>query len=554
MSQSNKSQTQIINEHPILLGFVVRQKIADGSVRIKVRWKRLTSACIALFATAWLGMAGALYLHFKYQKDFDTVSYVNMITLPFRLDAHRVQMGNYHIQRGIEAIKEEEFRDGFRLLRLGVARSPANLEGRRLVAEFYEVALNRPDIAIELLIAGLDHGGDSDLQYLSRTLSLLLHHQMDNKVRDLAIQLLPELVEITDINKTIAYAAANANHLRGNYDAADDYLNDYQLLNSLEGVLLSAQISWDRGNQLAAVEKLELTQRKYPNSDPLLMQLIRYYRERGDLDQARRYAILRNINNPLSYAPRVELLYIHEKAGDQERVNQEIDLILQLFNDNLKALQALANFAADTGNIEVSRKTYEKALENEFNIAEFALLLIEAHLVSGDFSGGLKFADELIKERPEWLSDHLAVFGSLRSIASYALDRPDLGDIYLRDFITDSSNKAETYVAVARRFEQVKRPQQARQILRAAYERNPNNQKILTQLLTIELKLGNTENLNELLSEFLQTRRPPNELLLSAYKKLASDRFIFTEGRDELLLQISSMLRENGKSILDLDS
>lgn len=543
-----------LNETPILLGFVIRQKWSDGSVRVAVRWKRLVAACLALFVTAWLSVAAVLYLHFKYRMDFDTVSYMGMVTLPFRLDAHRKEMGNYHIQRGLLALEQKDYRDGFRLLRLGVARAPGNLEGRRVVAEFYELAIKRPDLAVEIMLKGFEYGGQNDLDFLKQTFSLLLRQEMDTKIIELAQDILPAEPKLSNINNIVAYAAANACHLRGNYDQADDYVNKYQLLNSLEGVLLSARISWDRGNQLAAIEKLEASLRKYPNSDPLMIQLTRYYRERGELDEARRYAILRNINNPLSYTPRIELLYIYNKSGDAEREEREVQRILELFSDDPQALQTLANFAAQTGQIDIARQAYESNLMNGFDVSNSALLLIEAHITGGDYTGALKFADELLKERPEWLASKAALFGSLRSIASFALDRPDLGEIYLKEFLEDGFNRPEVYIAVASRFQALNHPQQARKILLTAYEQAPKNQKLLTQLLKIELELGSTENLNKLLTEYLQTRRPQISLLQEAYNRLSSDRFIFTEGRDRLLIQLGAMLRENNRETLDWSS
>lgn len=553
MSQLPSSNT-ILNETPILLGFVIRQKMSDGGVRVAVRWKRLMAAGLALFVGAWLSVAAALFLHFKYRKDFDTVSYLGIVALPFRLDAHREEMGNHHIQRGLHALEQKEYRDGFRLLRLGVARAPGNLRGRRVVAEFYELAIKRPDLAIEIMLKGFEYDGQNDPDFLRQTLSLLLRHQMDAMVIELAQEILPEQPMQSDTNSMVAYAAANACHLRGNYDQADDYINKYQLLNSLEGILLSARISWDRGNQLAAMEKLEASLRKYPNSDPLMMQLVRYHRERGELDEARRYAILRNINNPLSYTPRIELLYIYNKSGDAERERREVERMLDLFHEDPQALQMLANFAADSGNVDIARRVYESNLVNGFDVSNSSLLLIEAHITSGDYSGALKFADELLQERPDWLASKAALFGSLRSIASFALDRPDLGEIYLKEFLEDRSNRPETYIAVASRFQAINLPQQARKILLTAYEQAPKNQKLLTQLLKIELELGNTENLNQLLTDFLQTRRPQISLLQEAYRRLGSDRFIFTEGRDGLFIQLGAMLRENGREPLDWGS
>ena len=545
MSRQATTRNPMTRERSILLGFVIQRKGIDGRMEISVRWGRLIGTFAVLAVLGWFTLAGALYFHFKYNKEFDQVSYTKMLTLlPFGLETHRVEMGNYHIERGLSEIKEGNYRDALRLLRLGVSRSPANLEGRRVLSEFYEIALKRHDIAVDLLLQGIELGGIEDSDYLKATIRILLRYQMDEKIRNLANKYLPEEPELTDINRTLAFGAANANYLRGNYDLAEDYIIDYKLLESLEGVLLSAQISWDRGSKIAAMTKMEYSIEKFPNSEPLLMQLSRYHRELGEIEEARRYAILRNVSDPLSAAPRLELLYIYNKSEDFEREQIETQRMLQQFRNDEPALQSLANFAADTGNIELARRTYEEALENEFAIDAFALLLIEAHLVDKDYQGALDFSEELLKERPDWLTLRWAIFSSLRAVASYGINRPDLGEIYLQDFIDEAGNQAQTYMAVSRRFTDIDRLQQARTILTLAYQKSPTNQKVLSELIRSELSLGNTEDLSRLLSRYLQMRRPQIELLTEAYNKLGSDRFIFTPDRQSLLLQLSAILRE----------
>jgi predicted Zn-dependent protease len=552
MKQESRSKKPILREKPILFGYVVQRKGADGRMEIAVRWGRLMATFFALCIAGWLCTAAALYFYFKYKKDFEEVSITGMIALPFRLDDHRKEMGDYHVKKGLEEIKEGNYRDALRLLRLGVTRSPGNLEGRLVLTEFYEIALKRPEIAVDLMMKGLTHGGIEDLDYLKQTLRILLRYQMDEKIQELADDYLPEELELTDRNRTLAFGAANANYLRGNYDRADDYLISYNLIDSLEGLLLSSQISWDRGDQFSAITKMEESLRKFPNSEPLLMQLSRYHREMGDIDQARRYAILRNVSDPLSPAPRLELLYIYNTSGDAEREKRETQRMLSQFRDDEKALQALANFAADTGNIDLARRTYEEALENEFKIDAFALLLIEAHLVNEDYEGATSFSEELLKERPEWLQNRWAIFQSLRAVASYGSNRPDLGEIYLQDFVDDPQNQPQTHLAVARRFNNIERPQQARSVLMKAYQQAPTNQKILSELIRAELTLGNTENLNRLLTRLLLMRRPQMELLAEAYRKLGSDRFIFTPDRESLLLQLSAIIKENTLSMPSL--
>jgi Tfp pilus assembly protein PilF len=552
MSHKNRRSphTQAYREKPILFGFVTQSKGADGRIHIEVRWGRILSTLLVLFIAGWIATAGALFCYFKYKKEFNEVTITGMISLPFRIQEHREEMGNYHVKRGLEEVKKGNYRDALRLLRLGVTRSPSNLEGRRVLAEFYELAIKRPDVAANLMVKGLDRGGIEDLDYLKQTLRVLLRNQMDEQIQELSNKYLPEEPGLTDINRTLAFGAANANYLRGNYDQADDYLIAYNLVESLEGLLLSSQISWDRGNQIAAITKLEYSLSRFPNSEPLLMQLSRYHREIGEIDTARRYAILRNVKDPLSAAPRLELLYIYNKSEDFDREQRETQRMLKQFRDDESALQALANFAADTGNIDLARRTYEEALENEFAVDAFALLLIESHLVSKDYEGALSFSEELLKERPSWLTQRWAIFNSLRAVASYGTSRPDLGEIYLQHFIDEANNPPQTYLAVARRFLNIDRTPQARKILNTAMQRTPGNQKILSELIRVELELGNTENLNHLLTRLLQMRRPQMEIIVDAYTKLGSDRFIFTPSRESLLLQLSAILRESAAQSL----
>jgi len=554
MKKVTRPTSPVSREKTILFGFAVQKRCSDGRVEVDIRWGRLMGTVFVLAVAGWLLTATLLFFFFKHRRDFDEVTFSGMLTLPFRLDAHRTEMGDYHVEKGLKELKEGNYRDAHRLLALGVTRSPGNLEGRTVLAEFYEIAYKRADIAADLLKKGLEYGGIEDPEYIKRVLGTLLRNQMDEAVQEICDKYLPEEAELTDINKILAFGAANANYLRGNYDQADDYLISYRLIDSEEGLLLSSKISWDRGNKRSAISLLEDSLKRLPDSEALLIQLSKYHREMGDIDSARRYAILRNVKSPLSARPKIELLYIYDLSGDTERKERETQSMLKQFHDDESALLSLANFAADTGDTSLARRTYEVALENEFGIDSFALLLIESHLVKKDFEGALNFTEELLKERPDWLTVRWGIYNSLRAVASYGLDRPDLGEIYLQDFIEEDRNRPQTFIAVANRFIEINRPQQARKVLLAGYEQAPMNQKILSELIRVELDLGNTENLNRFIPKLLQMRRPQIDLLADAYRKLGSDRFIFTPDRENLLLQLSAILRENSRSITNLDS
>lgn len=452
-------------------------------------------------------------------------------------------LGDSQIKMALSEIESGNYRDGLRFLRLGVHNSPGNLEGRKVLAEFYEVALTRPDTASSLMIEGLELGGIEDLDYLKKTLRTLLRHQMDVEIQEIADQYLPATPDDSEINRTLAFGAANANFLRGEYDKADDYLNDYNLQESVEGLLLSSQISWDCGNQLQAITIMEGSLSEFPNSEALLMQLSRYNRELGNLEEAKRYAILRIASDPLSYAARIELLYLHEKSGDlagSERVTKEL---IEQFDDNNDAMKQLANFAADTGNSELAEKTYDIAVEQSFEMDVFALLLLESFITNKDYLAAQSLADSFYEDNPEWLAERWSIFSALRAVISSAHNGSGKGNpAYLNDFLSDPSNKPQTYLAVARRFTANNCDKEAFEVLSVANKEHPSNQKVTTEFIQCCLKLERLEEATPSLKRLLAMRRPDKDLLSEALL-LLKDAPSVSADKKALILEIEATLQ-----------
>ena len=101
---------------------------------------------------------------------------------------------------------------------------------------------------------------------------------MDKEIEAIAQKYLPTEYKIGDNEnyQTLAFAAASASFLRGNFDRAEDYINLFSLNSTIDGIILSARISWDRGNRLRAINKLERTLATFPNSDAIFAQLARF--------------------------------------------------------------------------------------------------------------------------------------------------------------------------------------------------------------------------------------------------------------------------------------
>ncbi len=172
-----------------------------------------------------------------------------------------------------------------------------------------------------------------------------------------------------------------------------------------------------------------------------------------------------------------------------------------------------------------------------------ALSLIEAYLVDKDFKGAYDFSEELLEENPTWLDEQKPLLNSLRALAAYGLNRPDLGDIYLSEFINKTNINTNIFVAVAGRFSSNEMHSQAKRVLQKAYKIDPTNQRVLNNLIQTNLILGDTKDISIQLRKLMTKRRPNKALLAEAYNRLGSDLFLFTENRRAILVELGSILR-----------
>ncbi len=533
-------------EESLFLGLLVKKFKDEGTPYIHFNWGKISLLLVVLIAFAWISMATLLFAYFKYLKDFDRVKFSNMMLLPIKYSEHKIEMGDRHIERGLKAIDSKNYNDGLRLLRLGLIRSPGNLEGLIKLAQIYEFGLNRKDIAIEMYIDGFGHGGINNKEFCVTALRTMLSNNMDTEIINIANEYLPKEFEKGDNPnlQTLAYAAAASSFYRGNFDKTEDYIHAFLLNESIDGIILSAKVSWDRGNKFSAIKKLESSLYSFPNSDDLYEQLCYFYREIDDFDSARRYAQLRNIKSPSNPDPVIGLIYLYDKYGIEDQVTKYSKQIIKNFSDNEAAIYQLANFAASTGKVNIAQFCYELALEKNYEIANFALTLVEAHISKRDYEGAIVFSEELLIENPKWLQNQVSIFSSLRSLACYGLSRPDLGEIYLGEFLNEPNNNSETYIAVATRFSSNQMYQQAQKILEIAYSNDTDNQRILNNLIKVNLELGITQDLGNQIKKLLQTRRPDKKLIRDAYNSLGSDLFLFTKNRNSLLMELAAILKD----------
>ncbi len=525
----------------------------DDGWEIEIWWWRLLLSLTVCLGFAWAAITGGAFLFVKYKRGFTEVRYTNALLwfLPSRWEAFQVAYGNFYLEQAKEEAKKGKGREAYFDLVIGMAKSPANKDGRLLLAEFY-VETRRPDLAQSTLLKGLKFHKD-DTVYLDKVFAFLLHQQSDDIVKAQADWLLPEKPAFTPRNQLIAMAKAEALFYRGNYDQAEDLIHSYQLDASRQGLLLIVRIEWERGEHATALAHLgELAAVPQLKKDAEIYSLtVTWLREIGREDDALHESRLRQLSDPGNPYPRIDLLKTLKAAGDTTGLHDAIESLLRDFADDDAALVVLADYAANAGDFPLAQRIYLHAKEDpthRLNWEAPALMQVEAQIVAKNYQPALDLASQLLAANPDWNKNprYLTVFDGLQAIAAFGLGDKAGGHIALTNFINhfvrQPNLRAENLLSVSRRLIEVGVRDEARRVLAQAVKTDPLSQPALTQLITLDLEFNNTDALATNIVSLTKMRKPDPRLLQAVLDKLSSDLFLFRDDRTALLAQVRAAL------------
>ncbi|TVR50521.1 MAG: hypothetical protein EA425_09690 [Puniceicoccaceae bacterium] len=524
-----------------LFGFARRFRRADGRPAIRLIWGRITAALVLMAIVGWFGLAFAAYAFVKYVRDFEDARFWDL-ALPFRWEHYHRARGFDYIEKAQAHMEDEEFRQAFQLLRIGVDKAPEHLEGRMLLAQFFG-AFGRPDLSIRTLDEGLDRWVDN-MDYLRLYFTTLLQNQEDFRVIDQVNRLLPERPVIDNRHQFLAVVGASAHFHRGNFDQADELIEAYQLGRTREGRLLQAQIEWERGMHDLAILRLKRYLEETATDDQLYVLLINYLRRQGRMSEAEHYAFLRQINNPDRPAPRISMLEFKLERGNPESLERDINSVLAYFRNNQEVVVNMADFAAKSGNYQLADRLVEIAERRDYPVGNLRLMAMEARIVAGRFAEALRLAEAINEEQPEWLEPLAATLGGLQAVAYFGSGNEELGTIYLNQFLNQRTLRIENLLAMSNRLREINALAPARRILQQAVATDERNQAALSGLIRLEMEMGLTQNLIPNLQRLLEMRRPSLSLLEDAARTLGSDLFLFTRGSGELLDRLDAVIQE----------
>jgi len=547
----------------ILWGFALRSYPPGEKPRIHIRFGRIGLFFLGLLVIGWLSVAGALYFYFKKGIRFDAagigvrehgtnlawdeVTYGKMIALPFRMDAHRRELGDFYLRRAESSIEEKNFGEALDLLRLGVTLSPTNLRGRRILSEFFDYGFKQPDDAADILVSGVKYGGYKDADYMSHVYRFLLNHEYDERIIELGEDLLKEDVEMDKVSRVTALATATAFYNLYKFDRAQEYIKKYELTAVPEGNILLAQMHWQRGEIEEAITLLDRTSAQFPNAAQIFSRISDFLLDAGDPKRALRTIVLAQVSNPASLELAVKvLLRLHDEER-MERLDNSFADVLENFATNRNSCLTIAATMADLGLPEHCEKVKAKADQLNIEDPRLSLAILKAKLLHGDDAEAQTLAEGLLTEADSWkVGYQKTLVLCMKALAHFGQDDNEIGNNLLRDlFKTEIILPPDDEIhAMAQLFQQRGFPVQTRKLLIFGRKKYPFYRPILEDIVRQDLETGNFVSLPKSIRDLLGVKRKNSKLLMECRNKLASDYFLFVPEQRDLLDSLANSLRK----------
>ena len=354
--------------------------------------------------------------------------------------------------------------------------------------------------------------------------------------------------------RILAVSRLRSAMLNGEFDIVREVIEETDLETTLDGLLLGVEIYERTGRTDMAISVLLSAINSVPreNADPLINRLRALFQAEEMYDRARETALELVIRKPLEWQPRVALIDVLSASEMFDRRDREIAALIKEHRNDEQAMVALARLSAEYGNVEAATRLYEIALENGYSLGLFSLTLAEAQIQNGQYAEAIELCNELIREDPAWMLNSESTFNAIRSLAYYGYGDEELGNLYLRNFIDSKRANPSQLYAAALRFNENGLSEQARMILQEAYLRDPKNEQILATLIYVEMDLGVCFSLTEHLNALFELRRPDYAMIESIQQRLQSDRFLFTQDRDDLLENLAEIVAEKAQMSWDI--
>ncbi|MCH8475180.1 MAG: hypothetical protein LAT55_08125 [Opitutales bacterium] len=518
-------------------GFATTKRNKKGQSVVRLVWGRILAALALGGLAGWVLLTLAGFFFVRHQMEFKEGNYLNVV-LPWRWDLYRESLGDAHVQKAFEALETQDWRNFQLYLRRGLAHSPANMEGRRLLAEV-ELSRNAMIEASTILKRGLDfEDAYEEPNYLEFSLPVFLRAGEEETIFALLEESsrrdFPE-----ETKQRIALFASRAAWQIGDIERAREILQEYELTDSADGLIFALRLDWEQGQHEAVLSQLRQWLEQTPRNENLLQLKINFLTEQGRLDEARQWAILYNLRHPESVQSTLTLMRIDLKLENHERLRRELTNLIES-DQSTETLRNLASVVRESRDPTLGEILLEQVEDDHGDRVLAILVALETALASQSRDLAEKWFS-MAEEHPEIHTQPArhAYFQALALVWHQWQGNDADANSSLNSLLTSVRPHPEPALRAARLLTEQEQFSPALRILREGQRRHPLSQEFVSAEARLHIRSGDFDNLVLVLEQLLEMRRPDPETLNAAREFLYSDQFFFRSQRQEVLQHLA---------------
>lgn len=501
---------------------------------MQLRPKHILGILAGLAFVLWLGASSGLYFFIQYSKGYEAIRYSD-VAFPWNWSRIRPKWGDYFIEKGLRHLEAREWDQAFYYIRLGVAKSPGNLEGRLAMADMLFQA-NEVVRAVQVLEAGLEFAARNEA-FWEKLIRFLEYYQADRVIIRILEKGLDENMVPDSGLSTAQSALAKAYYHQADYAKAGEVIGRAP---SISNRVLSSRIHFDQGLEELALAEIEALHTAYPNHREVVTRLTWLYRQLGEDDKALDLARQTYLSNPYSVGTAVNYFGVLGPEASPE-IERFLERVPQIYQDE-DSLFELLHYLAEAGEPALQSTIMERAESSTGRAPMMWFLALEARINAGQYEA----ATAMLALPPEAVNLniplHNILFHSLSMTNAYALGVDDEGDVALKELVSAGYIRPTALLRICRKLLDLGRPDRARDIAEYLLKQNPGNQPALVCRIQADLMLGDTQAVLSQSKGMVDRKTLPFELKREVVRHLASDENTFVAEAGELVTQILDTL------------
>ena len=501
---------------------------------MQLRPKKILGILAGLAFVLWLGASSGLYYFIQYSKGYDAIRFTD-VAIPWNWSRIRPKWGDYFIEKGLRHLEAREWNQAFYHIRLGVVKSPGNLEGRLAMADMLFQA-NEVVRAVQVLEAGLEYAAQNEL-FWKKMIRFLEYYQADRVIIRILEKGLDENLVADSGLATAQAALAKAYFYQADYAKAREVIGRAP---SISNRVLRSRIHFDQGLEELALAELEALHTTHPNHREVVIHLTRLYRQLGEDGEAVALARHTYLSNPYSVETAVNYFDALGPEANSE-IERFLERVPEIYQDE-GSLFELLNYLAEAGEPDLQTIILERAESSPARAPIIWFLALEARINGGRYEA----ARAMLAHPPETINLriplHHILFHSLSLTNAYALGVDDEGDIALKELFSAGHIRSSALLRIGQKLLEIGRPDRAGDITAFLLKQNPGNQPALVCQIQVDLMLGDTQAVLSQSKDMMGGKTLPFKLKREIVRHLASDENTFVTEAGEMVKRILDTL------------